>query len=163
MDDIYRFVYRKIGDTQTSEDIVSSVWIKILNKIENYEEQSGATFKSWIYRIAHNSVIDYYRTKREQTDIDEIPEPSFSLDFGKMIDDKDKLKEVVSYLKSISSKEREIVFLRVWDDMSYREISEIVGESVDNCKQIYSRSIKKIQANITLTVFLIIIISIIKL
>ena len=148
IDDIYRFVYRKIGEEKIAEDIVSEIWIKILNNIENYREQSGATFKSWIYRIAYNTVIDYYRTKKEKVDIEEILEPWFSSDFWKNIDDKDCLKRVEKYLENLSQKEREIIFLRVWDDMSYKEISEIIGESVDNCKQICSRTMKKIRANI---------------
>ena len=148
--DIYRFVYRKVGNVQVSEDITSSIWIKILNSIHTYEEQSGASFKSWIYRIAHNSVIDYFRTKKEDINIEEITEPWWNLDFWKEIDDKDTLVRVKKYLWELSEREREIVFFRVWDDMSYREISEILCISVDNCKQICSRTIKKIQANISL-------------
>jgi len=148
--DIYRFIMRKVWDRETSEDITSQVWVKVLHNIDSYQEQSGATFRSWIYRIAHNTVIDYYRTKKEYCDLETIVEPSFSEDLGKVFDDKKKLDEVVWYLQNLSDKEKEIVFLRVWDDLSYKEISEVLGVSVDNCKQIYSRSIKKVQANITL-------------
>lgn len=154
VDDIYRFVLRKVGEKETAEDLTSTIWIKILSSIDSYQEQSGATLKSWIYRIANNTVIDHYRTKKENVDMEEIVEPSLSPDFWKDLDNKDSLKHVVEYLQWFSSREQEIVFLRVWDDLSYKEISEILGESVDNCKQIYSRTIKKVQANITLILLL---------
>lgn len=80
-DDIYRFVLRKVGERELAEDLTSGIWIKTLSSIDSYQEQSGATFKSWLYRIAHNSVIDYYRTKKENVDIEEIVEPSLSPDF----------------------------------------------------------------------------------
>jgi len=156
MDDIYRFVIRKVWDKETSEDITSQVWIKILNSIDNYSEQSWATFKSWLYCIARNTVTDYYRTKKEHVDIEEVIEPGFTTDFGKHIDDVTTLKKVSQYVWELSDKEKEIVFLRVWDDLSYKEISEILGVSVDNCKQIYSRSVKKIQANITLLLMILV-------
>lgn len=158
IDDIYRYVYRKVGDREVSEDITSSIWMKILQNIEKYQEQSWATFKSWIYRIAHNAVVDHYRTRKEHEDIDGICEPGFSQDFWKQVDDTDSLKKVMQYLQQLWAKEKEIVILRVWDDMSYKEISEIVWESIDNCKQICSRSLKKIQANITLVLVLILMI-----
>ncbi len=148
VDDIYRFVFRKTWDTNTSEDLTSEIWIKICSSIQKYQEQSGATFKSWIYRIAHNSVIDHYRKQKEHLDIDEVEPPSISPDFAKSVDDSTTLKKVTDYLHTLSSREQEIVFLRVWDDLDYKEISEILWISVDNCKKIYSRSIKKVQANV---------------
>lgn len=150
LDDIYRFVMRKVGDSEMSEDLTSQIWIKIFNNIDSYQPKSWASFKSWIYRIANNSVIDYYRTKKENASLEEIAEPVFSPDFAQNYDNKQRLKKVENYLTSLSHKEQEVVFLRVWDDLSYKEISTVLWISVDNCKQIYSRSIKKVQANITL-------------
>jgi RNA polymerase sigma factor (sigma-70 family) len=77
-----------------------------------------------------------------------VEPPSISPDFAKSVDDSATLKKVTDYLHTLSSREQEIVFLRVWDDLDYKEISEILGISVDNCKKIYSRSIKKVQANL---------------
>ncbi len=154
VDDIYRFVYRKTWDTQTAEDLTSDIWIKIFKNIAKYSEQSWATFRSWIYTIAQNTVIDYYRTHKQNTDIDESLIPAIDNDFAQMVDNSQTLKDVTSYLQTLSPREQEIVFLRVWDDLSYKEISKILWISIDNCKQIYSRSLKKIQANVAL-VFLI--------
>lgn len=150
IDDIYRYIVRKVGDVSICEDLTSQVWMKILNRIDMYHEQSWASFKSWIYCIARNTVIDFYRSQKENVDIQEILEPSISPDFAKIYDDKQKLAEVQNYLKWLPSREQEIIFLRVWDDLSYKEISEILEISVDNCKKIYSRTIQKVQANISL-------------
>lgn len=148
IDDIYRFILRKTGDIEVAEDITSQVWIKILTHIYDFEEKSGATFKSWIYRIAYNAVVDFYRKQKETVGLDDIPEISLSEDVWKYVDDKEKLTQVKQYLETLSKNEQEVVFLRVWDDLSYKEISEILWLSLDNCKKIYSRSIKKIQSNI---------------
>ncbi len=71
-------------------------------------------------------------------------------DFWQDVDNKDKLKEVFHYLKDIKEEHREIVLYRIWEDLSYKEISENKWKSVDNCKKIVSRTLKTISANFIL-------------
>ncbi len=148
VDQIFAFILRKTSDREIAEDLTSQVWMKAMKGLEKFSDKQGASFKSWIYRIANNSVIDHYRTQKEQLDIDKVDEIGISADLGKCIDDQDKLIEVKAFLGDLKPIEQEIVTLRVWDEMSYREIAEVTGKKEDNCKQIYKRTIEKIQANI---------------
>jgi RNA polymerase sigma-70 factor (ECF subfamily) len=91
IDNIFAFVYRKISDKEIAEDLTSRVWMKALKSLEFFGEKDNANFKSWIYRIAQNTVIDYYRCHKEQVDIDAIVEIGISNDFACEIDNKDKL------------------------------------------------------------------------
>lgn len=91
IDNIFAFVYRKTSDREVAEDITSKVWMKALRSLEFFGEKDNANFKSWIYRIAQNTVIDYYRTRKEQVDIDNIVETGICNNFAKNIDNKDKL------------------------------------------------------------------------
>jgi RNA polymerase sigma factor (sigma-70 family) len=150
IDAIYAFVYRKTSEKEIAEDLTSEIWIKVMKKLATYNEQEGASFKSWLYTVAGNTVIDYYRTKKEVIDVEEIAEIGFSEDFAKNFDDKEKLAEVQAFLWTLKPIEREVIILRVWDDLSYKEIAEITGKTQDNCKQIYKRSLEKIHGNISL-------------
>ena len=156
IDQIFAFVLRKTSQRELAEDITSQVWMKAMKWLEKFSEQEGASFKSWIYCIANNTIIDHYRSKKEQVDIDEIWEIWFSEDLAKCIDDKDKLQEVQWFLGGLKAIEQEIVVLRVWDELSYREIAQITGKKEDNCKQIYKRTLEKIQANLMLILLVII-------
>jgi RNA polymerase sigma factor (sigma-70 family) len=100
-------------------------------------------------------VIDYYRTKKEQVDIKSIVEPGISVDFAAQIDNKDTLNEILKYLEELRPIEKEIFILRIWDDMSYKHIAKVCGEKEDNCKKIFSRILKKIQANFVFLLLLI--------
>lgn len=154
VDAIFAFVFRKTGEREVAEDLCSQIWMKAMKALERFETQEGASFKSWIYRIAHNTIIDYYRAKKEQVDIQEIAEIGFHENIAEMIDNKDRLKQVEMFLETLKPLEREIVILRVWDDLSYKEIADLTGKTQDNCKQIYKRSLDKIQANVTLLLLL---------
>ena len=62
---------------------------------------------------------------------------------------KQELQAVQEYMKHFSENEKEIFILRMWDDLAYKEISEITGKSVDACKKSVSRSMEKLQQFLT--------------
>lgn len=127
IDKIYSYVVRKVSAPETAEDIVSQVWMKAMSSLEKFDvEAENMSFQAWIYRIAHNSLVDYYRTKKESVDIEEIIEPGVSEDFIARIDAKDQVKHIVSYIASLGNTEREICVLRLLDDLSYKEIAQLI-------------------------------------
>ena len=144
IDAIYRFVYMKVFEVPLAEDITSDIFFKILKKIDSYEIDWKASFKTWIYTIAQNTVIDFFRTKKESHNLEEIIDSAFVQDdFWQDIDNKDRLQKVLAFLDTQTPKTKEIVIMRFWDDLSFKEISQITWESVDNCKKIVSRTLKK--------------------
>jgi len=101
-----------------------------------------------MYTIARNAVIDYYRQKKESVDIEEADTYTLTENLQEKIDNQATLSEVKKFLEDTSPLEQEVVFLRVWDDLSYDEISHIVGKSVGNCKVVFSRAVAKIRNTI---------------
>ena len=150
-------MYRKTGERELAEDLTSQIWMKALKSLEFFGEMENAGFQSWIYRIAHNTVIDHYRTQKTQLDLDSIYEIGISSDIGKQIDDTDTLGRVLEYLDTLKCIEREIVILRIWDDLPYTSIAKLCDKKEDNCKKIFSRALKKIQANVQMIFILVII------
>lgn len=96
IDKIYRFIFHKTLNDTTTEDIVSDVFFKALKNIENFSGTTEQELSSWIYRIAHNSVIDFYRTKKEHTDLEIIEEThGITLDYAKGLDDTMTLENIL--------------------------------------------------------------------
>jgi len=152
-DKIYRFIYYKTHHRETAEDLTSQTFVKALEKINTFDFNKGM-FSSWIYRIARNKVIDYYRTRKIEFDIDDVWNLGKDENMARDMDNLDKLKQVSKYLKELKPEQREIVIMRIWDGLSYREISEIIGQSQDNCKMIFSRVINKLRGEIPLTILI---------
>ena len=142
---IYQFIYFKTQHKETAEDLTSQTFIKALENINNYREQEGARFSSWLYRIARNKVIDHYRTKKENLRLEDIWEVSDEADLEFDIDVRERLSEIKKYLLQLTKEQREIVIMRVWDELSYQEIAEIIGKNEAACKMAFSRAIKKIR------------------
>lgn len=157
LDKIYRFVYLKTSNKEVAEDIVSDVFMSALNNINSFNIDEKSSVSCWLYRIANNKVIDYYRTNKETWDIWDYLDMCINFDISKNIDDKDKLKEVFYYIKDLKKEYRDIFIYRIWEDLSYKEISEITWMSIDNCKKIVSRTLKSISANFILILLILII------
>lgn len=154
IDKIYNFIYLKTYDKEVSEDLTSDTFFKVLNKIDLIDTSWEYSFNSWIYKIAYNNIIDFYKSKKEELNIEDICDIWKSEDIWKQIDDKEKLKEVFEYIKWLKQEHRDILVMRLWENLSYKEIAEITWKSVDNCKKIFSRNMKNLNENITMTLLI---------
>lgn len=144
---IYNFLFYRTYRKELAEDIASVAFMKALENIGQFDEQKG-NFSSWIYRIAQNALIDHVRKERPSVPIEDI------FDFGEgdnaeeKLDVEENLKEVKKYLEALSAEQRELVRLRVWDELSYKEIAELTGKTEGSCKVMFSRIVAKMQKEI---------------
>ena len=156
VDKIYRFVYLKTTNTEVTQDIVSDVFFSVLDNIESFNSNENSNFNSWIYKIAYNKIIDFYKRneKYKTYDIWDYLDIWFEENLNKNIEDKDKLIEIFNYLKTIRSDHREILMYRIWEDLSFKEISEITWMSLSNCKKISSRVLRNINGKFIIILFI---------
>lgn len=153
IDKVYQFVYYRVQHKETAEDITSRVFMKSLDKIKSFKIDKG-TFQAWIYQIARNSVIDHYRTAKNDIDITNIWDLASDEDVSRDIDVKDKLSQVDQYLSELKSEQREILIMRVWQGMSHKEIAQVLDKSEASCKMIFSRTINKLREEMPLALFI---------
>ena len=140
---IYDFVYYRTRHKETSEDLTSQTFFKALRSIGSVDPLKP--FVSWLYKIAHNTVLDHYRTQKKADDIDQIFDLTDGTDIVESLDTHRETAKVKKYLESLTDIERDIVVMRVWQELPYKEIGKIVGKSEASCKMIYSRSLKKLR------------------
>lgn len=124
---IYRFIYYKVGHQETCEDLTSLTFTKALEKIKNLSVADN-NFAGWLFTIARHNVIDYYRTQKPVEDFEQYPDIYQDQNPEKNLDDQQMLAKVKKYLENMSEEQREIVIMRVWLEMSYREIGETLNK-----------------------------------
>lgn len=150
---IYDFIYYKTHHKETAEDLTSKTFMKVLEKITLFDCGKGH-FSSWLYEIARNTIIDFYRTKKGDIGIDDVWDLPVNDDLARDIDIRDRLASVEQYLKKLSSEQREIVILRVWQGLPYKEIAEITRRSVPSCKMMFSRTMRELRKEMPLSLYL---------
>lgn len=141
---IYEFIYFKVWTKSQAEDLTSETFFKAFKSINNYKIQEGKKFSSWLYTIANNIVIDYFRALKPEHSLDELSIKYDNPDFVKNADNKQKLTEILKFLDELGAEKKDIFIMRIWNNIPYEEIAQITGKSVNNCKQIFARTLKKI-------------------
>lgn len=146
---IHRFIALKVGTRQEAEDLTHEVFVSAWQKLPNYKPQ-GYPFSSWLYRIARNRVIDYYRTKKPQVSIDEqiaIDEAGLGIE-GDTSDEFDKglsMASIQRALAQLSGDQREVMQLRFLDDLSPAEIAQVMGKREGAVRILQHRAIQKLK------------------
>ncbi len=146
MPKIYRFVLLKVSHREEAEDLTHQVFLKAWESIEQYDFQ-GYPFGSWLYQIARNAVIDYYRKSHpqsslEETDVDLVADTP-SLEKG--LDEKTNIESLVKIIGKLKDIERDVVIMRFIEDMTVREVAKIIGKSEGATKVIQHRAIKNLR------------------
>jgi RNA polymerase sigma-70 factor (ECF subfamily) len=128
-DRIYRYLVLKVGDRTEAEDLTQQVFLKALESIASYSWR-GVPFSAWLFRIAHNQVVDYYRkmSKKKSVPLDEARTVSTS-DTAALVEQNLKLEQVTLASKSLTDAQQEVMSLRFAGGLSIAEVAKVMGKS----------------------------------
>ncbi len=126
---IYRYIVLKIGDRSEAEDMTQQVFLNVLKSISSYKWQ-GMPFTSWLYRIAHNQIVDHLRkkSKRPTVPLDESI-AAFDGDPEKIAVRKVEIEELALAARKLTPAQQEVVSLRFASELSIAEVAEVMGKS----------------------------------
>lgn len=155
---IYRYILVRVSDINDAEDLTEQVFLKAWEALPGYEQRE-CRFASWLYRIAHNVVIDHYRLQKrtipasllEVSDWD-ARQPT-TLD--KVIADEER-DALVQAVECLPEEQRRVIFLRFVEGMNHAEIARILDKSRGACRIIQHRALTALNhlLNSTLSVIL---------
>lgn len=149
---IYSYLYYRSGrNVELAEDLSSEVFLKALEKFHTFKE--GSSFQSWIYAIAHNHLVDYFRKNKESVDIEVLENVLKSdRDSRSSLLRREAAEQVQELLVNLSDEERDILLLRYHQDLPMRDISEIVDRAEATVRVIVHRAMKKMKKQAALTI-----------
>ena len=135
---IYGFIYSKISDRDLSDDIFQDTFIKVIKTLKSNSYNEEGKFLPWVMRIAHNLVIDHFRKSRKMPMLRETEE--FSI-FSVLPDNSETIEnEIISLqiendikkiIKELPEDQKEVLMMRIYQDLSFKEISELTGVSIN--------------------------------
>lgn len=135
---IYGFIYSKIADRDISNDIFQDTFIKVIKTLKSNSYNEEGKFLPWVMRISHNLIVDHFRKTKKMPMYRETEEFSiFSImsDDSLTIEGKMILEQVEVDLKKLIQElpddQKEVLIMRMYQDMSFKEISELTGVSIN--------------------------------
>ncbi len=157
---IYRFIFFQVLNKQTAEDLTSEVFMKIYNNIRG-SNLNSFTFKAWAFKIAHNTVIDYFR--RENKSKNDVSFEQYVEEYNEReIKDKNLIKEekylanelllsnekLMILLNRLPQDQKKIVLLRYVDELDYKTIGSILNKKESAVRTMSFRALKYIKEEI---------------
>ena len=148
VDEIYRFVVMRVRSSHEAQDLVAEVFLKTWQYISSQKNQIK-DFRAFLYRIARNLVIDYYRaSKKEYTTFEEGQLEKIidsGIDLESDAQNKDDLRIIFSVMDQLPEDHRELLSLRYIQDLSIKEIAEIQGKKSGTVRVALHRAIKQVK------------------
>ncbi len=128
-DKIYRYVVIRIGDRTEAEDMTQQVFLKAVKSISSYKWK-GKPFAAWLYRIAHNQVVDYLRKKKKQpaTLLDESLVSSDS-NPQQMAEHNLNIEQLNIATRQLTEAQRDVISLRFAGGLSVAQVAQAMGRS----------------------------------
>ncbi|MFB6181784.1 MAG: RNA polymerase sigma factor [Candidatus Magasanikbacteria bacterium] len=148
IDDIYRFIYYKVGNEQDAQDLTNEVFLKTWKYVTDPDKKEVNNFRALIYKTARTKVIDFYRSNvdQEQHPIDDIlsVKPSDE-DVEQETKQKIEHEELLKTLKKLKDNYQEVIVLRYLQELSTKETAEVMDKSRSSVRVTLHRAVKKIR------------------
>ncbi|HVC34932.1 MAG TPA: sigma-70 family RNA polymerase sigma factor [Chloroflexota bacterium] len=142
LDRIYRYVYYRVASTTEAEDLTEQVFLKAWEAIDRYEPR-GAPFVAWLYRLAHNLVVDHYRGRHSSASLDEIEDAEDAgADVESAVQDRLEAEAVRAAIGTLNPDYQQMLVLRFVEGLSHAEVAQIVGKSEGATRVIQHRALQ---------------------
>lgn len=147
---VYGYIFKRIGQKETTEDIVSTIFLKIFTNLDTYQVgKFKHSFCAWIFRVATNALIDHYRSSnchKANVNIEDIVEPADHRQDSFTVVALSQDRAVVHRLiADLPVQYQKVIQLKYFAELSNLEIAEVMEISVSNTGVLLHRALKKFQ------------------
>jgi RNA polymerase sigma-70 factor (ECF subfamily) len=146
VDRIYRYVFYQVGDKMTAEDVTEEVFVKTWKSIGSCRGKEQ-TFSAWLFRVAHNHMVDTFRKNRREVSFDNINLP----DDGnpeKEAEDNMVLQKVMEAVKNLPEPQQQVILLKFLDEIDNQEIGRILGKRQGAVRALQMRALNNLRGKL---------------
>lgn len=141
---IYQFIYYRVGHKEIAEDLAEEVFLKAFTKLNSVSENKA--FLGWLYQIARNQVIDYYREKKLIVALDEIENTlEYETNVIDIVNLEQQQKILLKLIKELAPEQQIVLKLKFFEDLETDEIAEMLHKNQGAIRVIQHRAIAKLQ------------------
>jgi len=147
-DEIYIFAYKQTLQKEVALDLTQEIFIAMLKSLSRYDRRK-ASFRTWLYRIAANKIIDYKRSRTNRSRIAEVDIDEVNLlhdiDYAQIADNEKLAANIETYVSECDAARQEVFRLKIYGEYTFSEIAEITGRREATVKTLYYRLIRQIR------------------
>jgi RNA polymerase sigma-70 factor (ECF subfamily) len=144
---LYRYILRLAGDAATANDLYQGSWEKIIKARGSY--RASTPFKAWMYRIAHNHVVDHFRKFRPQVQIN--PENVESENSGpeEQLSHEHRSRRLAAAVASLPAEQKDAILLKLEAGLDLQSIADVTGVNPETAKSRLRYAVGKLKKSLT--------------
>lgn len=144
---VYGYCFYLLGDHHDAEDATERTFLAALGAIDGFRDE-GASFRSWLFRIAHNELANSLRQRRRRrtTPLEAHPEPMSDADPARLTGEADEGRRLREAVSRLAGDRRQVIVLRFVDGLSSREIGAVLGRSEGAVRVLQHRALRDLAA-----------------
>jgi RNA polymerase sigma-70 factor, ECF subfamily len=145
--EIYRYIFFRVYDHDEAEDLTTKVFLEVWESLTGKPRKHEVNnIRAWIYRIAHNKVIDYHRTRKPLVSIEDHLHKNLQIaGLEGEIDDLFVSQKLAQGVRQLSGTYQQVIVLRFINQMSHAEVSEIMGVTESHVRVIQHRALQQMR------------------
>ncbi len=140
----YGYFYRLTGNNDVSDELLSELFVKLVEKIGSYK---GGSFDGWLFKIASNIFHDYLRSKQRRKKLLDVQKEQLESQFTEpKQSDNEQIDKLQRQLARLDTDTRELIMLRFYSELSFKEIAQMRSEPIGTTLAKLHRGLKKLRA-----------------
>jgi len=140
-----RYAYARTGDHTEAEDIASEVFVRALESLGSYQER-GLPMEAWLFRIAHNLVVDRLRRSNRFDSLDEVPEEQGDTpDPAHIAEERILMRDVRAAMARLTPQQRDVLSLRFFAGLDSSEVAGVLHKSRGSVREMQRAAIEKLR------------------
>jgi RNA polymerase sigma-70 factor (ECF subfamily) len=145
VDRVYGYCFYLLGDHHDAEDVTERTFVAALAAIDGFRDE-GATFRAWLFRIAHNQLVNALRSRDRQraASLEVVAEPRAHADPAGLLGLAEEARGLRRALDQLPDDRRQVVVLRFVDGLSAREIGAVLGRSEGAVRVLQHRALRQL-------------------
>jgi RNA polymerase sigma-70 factor, ECF subfamily len=141
---LYRFIYYRVSHKEVAEDLTEEVFIKSFRNLKNLEQT--AAFEGWLFQIARNQVIDYYRSKKSTVPLEEIENTlEYETNIVDIVNLQTEQTLLIKILKELNSDQQMVIKLKFIEDLDNETIANLMDKTEGSIRVLQHRAIAKLK------------------
>lgn len=144
---VARYITVRIGNIDEAEDLASEVFVRALRGVEGYKE-TGAPMEAWLFKIAHNLVVDYLRSRGRRpalVPLDEDIQVASEHNPGEDLERQEEIRELRRAMEQLTPSQRQVLALRFGGEMTSEQVAKLMGKNPGAVREMQSAGIKKLR------------------
>jgi len=137
---LFQYIMFVVRNEDLANDIFQETFVKVITKLQEGKYTDSGKFSFWLTRIAHNAIMDWYRNQKSEHILDLADDNDLSNLKGAQVLDNFRESEIVNeqvmtdvrrLMEALPAPQREVVFMRFYQQLSFKEIAELTGVSIN--------------------------------